>query len=64
MSPFARKGRSRFRCGETNGSPPRPGTRVKCVETTQPPAARTARTSGATRGGMAAISGTPSPARP
>ena len=35
--PWRRNGRSRFRCGETNGSPSRPGTRVKCVDTTQPP---------------------------
>ena len=44
------------------GSPPRPGISVKCVEITQPPFARKASASGASRFGKAAIIGEPTPA--
>ena len=49
-SPLRRNGRIAFRCGEMNGSPPLPGTRVKWVETIHPPVARSAATTGASRG--------------
>ena len=38
-----------------NGSPPLPGTSVKCVETIQPPFARTASATGFNRAGNSAI---------
>ena len=63
-SPFARNGRSFLRCGEIIGSPPLPGTSVKCVDTIQPPALRIAAATGFRRAGSSAIAADVWPARP
>ena len=56
-SPFARNGRSAFRCGDMIGSPPRPGTSVNRVATISMPRARALPTSGASLSGRAAMAG-------